>query len=111
MEASHPHIHRALPAQPARQTTQHPESWTVQLRWLAGAAIVGFLVPFVGSSRLGLQHDIYLGVYFVTVLGLCAAYAVATGLDLRETFARHWKLGVALGLVFGVALVRNVLSE
>jgi hypothetical protein len=89
----------------------HPDSWAVQLRWFAAAAAVGFAVPFVGSSVLGLQHDVYLGIYFVSVLALWAAYAVSTQLNLRETFRRHWKLGVVLGVVFGVALVRNVFSE
>ena len=45
------------------------------------------------------------------MLALWAAYAVSTQLNLRETFRRHWKLGVVLGVVFGVALVRNVFSE
>jgi hypothetical protein len=88
----------------------HPESWTVQLGWLAAAAAVGFAVPFVGSSVLDLQHDVYLGIYFAAVLGLFWAYATSTHLDLRATLARHWKLGLALGLLFGIALVRNVLS-
>ena len=34
-----------------------------------------------------------------------------TALDVRSTLSRHWKLGSLLGLVFGVALVRNVLTE
>jgi len=89
----------------------HPESWAAQLRWFAAAAVIGFTVPFIGSSVLELQHDVYLGIYFAAVLGLCAAYAIRTQLDLRATFTRHWKLGVALGIVFGFALVRNVLSE
>ena len=99
--------------QPARlvpEPAAHPESWVVQLRWFGIAAAAGFAVPFVGSSLLDLQHDLYLGVYFVVVLGLFAAYAVATQLDVRATLSRHWKLGVALGAVFGFALVRNVLS-
>lgn len=83
----------------------------MQLHWFVTAAAVGFSVPFLGSSVLGLQHDVYLGVYFAAVLGLCAAYAVATELDLRATFTRHWKLGVVLGAVVGFALVRNVFSE
>jgi hypothetical protein len=106
MEA-HLHIPRGLPARPAA----HPESWAVQLRWFAIAAAIGFAVPFIGSSLLDLQHDPYLAIYFAAVLGLFAAYAVATQLDVRGTFSRHWKLGVALGVVFGVALVRNVLPE
>jgi hypothetical protein len=111
MEASHPHVHHAVFARLGPRPAAHPESWTVQLRWFAIATAVGFVVPFVGSSILGLQHDLYLGIYFVAVLGLCAAYAAATKLDLRELFARHWKLGVAVGLLFGIALVRNVFSE
>jgi hypothetical protein len=111
MEANGLHIRYSLPSRLTPHAAGHPESWVVQLRWFAIAAAVGFAVPFVGSSLLGLQHDVYLGVYFVCVLALWAAYAVSTRLDLRETFRRHWKLGVALGVVFGVALVRNVFSE
>ena len=103
MEASHLHAPHALGSR--------PDTWAVQLRWYAAAAVIGFSVPFLGSSVLDLHHDVYLGIWFVSVLALCAAYVVGTGLDLRATFARHWKLGVALGVVFGFALVRNVLSE
>lgn len=100
-----------MPSWLAPQAAQHAESWAVQLRWFAAAAAVGFVVPLVGSSALGLQHDVYLGIYFVAVLALLAAYARSTRLDLRTTFSRHWKLGVVLGVVFGFALVRNVLSD
>jgi hypothetical protein len=89
----------------------HPEAWATQLRWFGAAAVVGFGVPFVGSSVLGLQHDVYLGVYFASVFTLLWAYAKATALDVHEVVLRNWKLGVALGLVFGALLVRNVFSE
>ena len=111
MEASHTHFSHVMPARLLPRTAEHPESWPVQLRWFAAASVVGFAIPFLGSSVLGLQHDVYLGIYFVGVLALCAAYAVATKLDLRDAFTRHSKLGLVLGLLFGVALVRNVLSE
>jgi hypothetical protein len=111
MEAHGLHTRHGLPSRLIPHPAARPETWAVQLSWFATAAVVGFAVPFIGSSLLGLQHDLYLGVYFAAVLGLCAAYAVATRLDLRATFTRHWRLGVALGLVFGLALVRNVLSE
>jgi hypothetical protein len=65
----------------------------------------------VGSGILELHHDVYLAVYFAAVLALFAAYARSTRLDFRATLTRHWKLGSVLGLVAGVALVRNVLSE
>ena len=53
----------------------------------------------------------YLGIYVAVVLAGFAAYASATRLDVRATLRRQWKLGVVLGLLVGIALVRNVLSE
>jgi hypothetical protein len=107
MEATHLHVPSRLTLRPAA----HPDTWAVQLRWFAAAAAVGFALPYLGSSVLGLQHDVYLGTYFAAVLVLFGAYAAATGLDVREALVRNWKLGVALGVVFGFLLVRNVLSE
>lgn len=111
MEASNVHIPHRLRTRLAPHREAHPESWSTGLRWLAAAAAVGFAVPFVGSSILGLQHDLYLGIYFVAVLWLWTAYATATRLDFRAVLVRNWKPGVVLGLVFGVFLVRNVFSE
>lgn len=100
------HVNRARASHEA-----HPDSWRTQLPWLAATAVVGFVVPYLGSSILELQHDVYLAIYFAAVLALFAAYARRTRLDIRATVTRHWKLGSLLGLVVGVALVRNVLSE
>lgn len=111
MEARGLHTRHGLPSRLIPRPAAHPERWATQLRWFAGAAVVGFAVPFLGSSVLELQHDVYLGIYFVVVLSGFTAYVLATGLDLRATVRRRWKLGVALGALVGVALVRNVLSE
>ena len=37
-------------------------------------SVVGFAVPYLGSSVLELHHDLYLALYFASVLALCAAY-------------------------------------
>jgi hypothetical protein len=110
MEASRVHLPHAPHLRLAPLPSAHPESWATQLRWFGAAAAISFAVPFIGSSLLGLQHDVYLAAYFVVVLGMFTAYAVSTELDVRATLSRHWKLGVVLGLVFGVVLVRNVFS-
>lgn len=109
MEASRLPIPHRLAARSHRSA--HPDSWSTQLRWFAAAVVVGFAVPYLGSSVLDLHHDLYLAVYFASVLALFAAYVRSTRLDLRTTLTRNWRLGSVLGLVFGVALVRNVLSE
>jgi hypothetical protein len=111
MEATATHISNALRAHLAPHRETHPESWQTQLRWFFVAAVVAFAVPFLGSSVLGLQHDVYLGIYFVAIGALLWAYATATGLDVRALMLRNWKLGAVLGVVFGVLLVRNVFSE
>lgn len=111
MEAGHLHMPHGLTPAVTRHRSAHPESWATQLRWFAAAAVVGFAVPFIGSSTLGLHHDVYLGIYFIVVLALFAAYAYFTRLDVAAAARRNWKLGVALGVVFGFALVRNVLTE
>jgi hypothetical protein len=109
MEASRLHVPHSLPIHAHKSA--HPESWSTQLGWFGAAAVVGFAVPYLGSSIFDLQHDLYLAIYFASVLALCSAYINRTGLDVRATLSRHWKLSSVLGLVFGVALVRNVLSE
>lgn len=111
MPAIDVHLPRGVQPAVARHRSAHPERWSTQLRWFAAAAVAGFAVPFLGSSTLDLQHDVYLGIYFVVVLGLCTAYAVETRLDVGATVHRHWKLGVLLGVLVGVALVRNVLAD
>jgi hypothetical protein len=111
MEARHLYIPHGLHSRLAPHPAAHPESWATQLRWFAAAALVSFAVPFIGSSVLGLQHDVYLAIYFIVVLAGFTAYAAATGLDVHGTLGRQWKLGIVLGIAFGVVLVRNVLSE
>jgi len=86
-------------------------SWATQLRWFAVGAVAAFIVPFVFSSVLELQHDLYLGVYFAFVIGLVGAYVRSNEIDVRVVVKRNWRWGVVLGVVVGVALVRNVFSE
>ena len=111
MEASGLHIPHGLHSRLRLHPAAHPESWATQLRWYVAAAVVGFAVPFLGSSVFALQHDVYLGIDFAIVLALFAAYVVATGDGRARHRRRRWKPGVALGIIVGVALVRNVLSE
>jgi hypothetical protein len=111
MEAPGLHLPHRLPRRGVPHPAAHPESWATQLRWLAAAALIGFAVPFLGSSVLELHHDVYLGIYVIVVLGFLTAYARATALDVGAVVRRRWKLGVVLGIVVGAALVRNVLSE
>jgi hypothetical protein len=94
-----------------RRRTAKTSSWARQLRWFAVGAVAAFLVPFVFSSVLELQHDLYLGIYFAFVIGFVGAYVRSNEIDVRVIVKRNWRWGVLLGVIVGVALVRNVFSE
>ena len=72
--------------------------------WLGGGMAVAFLVPYVLADRIGLQRDVYYGVYAVSVAGLFVGWSRDTGQSLREMCARRWKLAVVLGLVAAGAM-------
>ena len=84
-----------LPSSPARAVSARRH-----LLWLAGGMVVAFLVPFVLADRLGLDRDLYYGVYAAAVIGLFAAWARDTRQPLRAMVARRWRLAVLLGVLF-----------
>ena len=56
MEARiHPHLHLSAAV-------------SEQFRWLIGGFALGFLVPFVFADQLGMQRDLYYGLYMVAVV-------------------------------------------
>jgi len=68
--------------------------------WLVGGMAGAFLVPFILADRLGLQRDLYYGIYAAAVAGLFVAWARDTRQPLREMLARRWRLAAGLGVVF-----------
>lgn len=81
------------------------------LTWFAAGAAIAFLTPFVFSSLLDMQHDVYYGVYFAVALGFLTAYARAAGVDVPELFARSWLWSLALGAPAAAFVVANVLTR
>jgi hypothetical protein len=78
--------------------------WT----WLAGAALLFFAVPYVGTDLLGLPPDLYYLIYFTVALGWFAMFlashrAQLSGLwrksmrwsltRVRRWFHREWATG------------------
>ncbi|HEX5895891.1 MAG TPA: hypothetical protein VFY47_06160 [Thermoleophilaceae bacterium] len=70
------------------------------LAWLGGGVAMSFLVPFVLADQLGLQRDLYYGIYCAAVVALFVAWSRDTGQSLREMCARHWRWAAALGVIF-----------
>jgi len=85
--------------------------WAQQLRWFVFGAVAAFLVSFVGSSVLHLQHDVYLALYFAFVGLLMWTYVSRNQIDVREVLRRNWRWGILAGLVLLVPVMGNVLSN
>ena len=81
------------------------------LAWLGGGLALAFLVPFVLADRLGLQQDVYYGVYAAVVGLLFLEWLRDTGLPERATLSRRWPAGLVLGLAAGAVLAAVVLRE
>jgi hypothetical protein len=81
-----------------------------QIGWVGLVCLIGFLVPYLGVSVLGLQHDLYYLLYFVLTLALLAAYVRAEHVELDRAFRRRWPWSLGLGLVIAVVLVVNVFN-
>ncbi len=90
----------------------HGVSDTVrQARWMGLGLLVGFGVPYVGVSVLGLQHDAYYLGYFAITATFLAAYVRSEQVNVAKLFGRRLAWSVSLGIVVSVALVANVLSQ
>jgi hypothetical protein len=86
-----------------------PHAAAQQLRWLAGGLALGFFVPFVFADLLGIQRDLYYGIYAAAVACLFVLWARATGQSIGEMVRRRWRLAVGLGVAFGALLALIVL--
>jgi len=93
--------------------TQKEGAWQVamQLAWFAAITVVAFLLPFVGTSVLDLQHDVYLLLYFVGVASVLTLYVTVTDFDVRSFVAQNWRLSAVIGLASGAFVVWNVLAR
>ena len=82
---------------------------STQLVWFVGGALLGFLIPYLFSSLLGLQHDLYYALYFALVGLFLTAYVRTTGVSVRGTFTRGLPLTVVVGIIIAGLEVTNIL--
>ena len=83
-----------------------------QVRWLLAGFALGFLVPFVCADLLGLQRDVYYGVYSVCAFGFFGLWAHYTEQSIRRSMiARRWVLAIVLGLALAAVMAFIVLRQ
>jgi hypothetical protein len=85
---------------------------SVHWAWLAGGFVPAFAVPYLLADVLGINRDLFYGLYALAVVALFAAWARATGYDLVQAVKRRWLAALLLGLAFaGVMAAMVVRTE
>ena len=80
------------------------------LGWLAGGASLAFAVSWLGTTVLGLHHDVFYLIYFTAALGYLG-WLVGRTAVWRDVVTRNvwWSLGA--GALVAVAVVRQVMTQ
>jgi hypothetical protein len=77
---------------------------SIHWAWLAGGLAVAFAVPYVFADVLGMDRDLFYGVYAASVAGLLWLWARSTGYDLVAAVRRRWLAASLLGLLAAAVL-------
>ena len=78
--------------------------------WLAGAAVLGFLVPYAAVAVALLDRDAFVLVHALASGGYIAWYARWAGFPAAE-LRLNWPLGLGLGALAAAFAVEFVLSQ
>jgi len=79
--------------------------------WILLLAGSGFAMSFLGAGMARLTRDAIVLAYLVIVSALLPVYVRSTGVPLRETLFRRWRVGLLAGLALGALLTLNVLAQ
>ena len=86
-------------------------AWWSYLVWIPAAAILGYAIASIFSSWLHLPRNLFL-VPYVLLAGLFLyAYHQWSGLSMAGLLRQNWIWGLIGAVLFGLFVVRNVLSQ
>jgi hypothetical protein len=66
--------------------------------WIAGGGIVAFAIPFVWSTTLHVQRDLFYALYGATLAAFLWAWLRDTRIPVAAMLRSHWRWGAALGV-------------
>lgn len=81
------------------------------MRWVFGAALLGFASAALLASLLGLPRDVFVGFYAAIVAGFSLGFLRIGRIDPRVQLRRRWLAGVLVGTLAGALLARTVLLQ
>lgn len=103
-------VHRTHTAIPAPETPSTARRGA-PLLWFGAAAVLFFLVPWVGTDRLELQPDLYYLGYFTVAVSFFAAFLARNASALRALWTANLWQSLLLGALAGAALAIGVFNQ
>jgi hypothetical protein len=79
--------------------------------WLGAGALLFFLVPWIGTDRLGLQPDLYYLIYFTVAIVFFAAFVTTHATALRPLWTEHLWQSLVIGALVGIALAVGIFTQ
>lgn len=79
--------------------------------WLGAGAVLFFLVPWMGTDRLGLQPDLYYLIYFTVAVLFFAAFLTTHAAELRPLWTGHLWQSLVIGALVGAGLAVGIFSQ
>lgn len=107
MRTLHPSRHLDKTDHPAVATSSNAHPWL----WLAGGAVLFFLIPLVGADMLGLQPDLYYLLYFTAAVAWFAAFLITHAAALHDLWRHNLGYSLVVGAVVGAGLAVMVFSQ
>jgi amino acid transporter len=85
--------------------------WYVNLVWLVGAAVLGFLIPSIFASLLRLSRSVFLIPYILLAGGFVFAFFHWSDTDWLNLFRHNWLFGLIGAALLAIFTVNNILSQ
>ena len=79
--------------------------------WLAGGAVLFFLVPFLGTDVAGLTPDFYYLVYFTVAVAWFIAFVLTHRAELAPLWRHRLGTSLVVGAVAGLGVGAMVLNQ
>jgi hypothetical protein len=89
-------------------TSEVPVSWLGSLMWLAGLALVSFLVTWIFTDKIRMRRTPYIGLLTAVTVVIGWGYVRWAGLGLADVLLNRWALGLLVAPIVGAFLTVGI---
>ncbi len=97
-------VARAFRVDPSNE----PTPALTHLLWFSDGLLLFFLIPWIASTRLQLDNDLYYAIFIWCALTFLYRYARCVNVDVVSLFRRRWRTSLFLGVLVTIYLVVTV---